>query len=165
MRLAGQARGGYYAAPPEAVAAALGRLRPPETGPCVAFDPCAGEAAAIKQIADALEAEPYAVELSEDRARVVRELLGEENVLAPANFLGTSISPKWVSFAWVNPPFDDKLGGGGRVELDFVERVIPMLAPHGVLALVCPESVAEQHQTMALLSEQFEVDTMSALPP
>jgi hypothetical protein len=43
-RLMSQIRGGYYAAAPEAVAAVLERLRPPDYGDCLILDPCAGEA-------------------------------------------------------------------------------------------------------------------------
>ena len=42
-RLMSQVKGGYYAAAPEAVAAVLERLRPPDYGECLVFDPCAGE--------------------------------------------------------------------------------------------------------------------------
>ena len=169
MRLAGQAKGGYYAAPPEAVAMALEYLQPPEGKRYTVFDPCAGEGAAIRQIADALDARAfpctaYAIELSEDRAEVLKTVLPEGNAIAPASYFGCAISPHFASLIWCNPPFDDRMGGGGRVETDFVYRAIDHLAPHGILALVCPQHVAENYRTMSLLTEQFESDTMCAMP-
>ena len=38
-RLMSQVKGGYYAAAPEAVAAVLERLRPPDYGECLVLDP------------------------------------------------------------------------------------------------------------------------------
>ena len=67
-RLMSQVRGGYYAAAPEAVAAVLERLRPPDQGECLILDPCAGEGKALLQLAEGLRAIPYGIELSEDRA-------------------------------------------------------------------------------------------------
>jgi hypothetical protein len=57
-RLMSQIKGGYYAAAPEAVAAVLERLRPPERGECLVFDPCAGEGGSLRQLAEGLGAVP-----------------------------------------------------------------------------------------------------------
>jgi hypothetical protein len=38
-----QIKGGYYAAAPEAVAAVLQRLRPPDEGECLILDPLCGQ--------------------------------------------------------------------------------------------------------------------------
>ena len=43
MRLAGQMRGGFYPASPEAVALAATYLRSPREEPFNILDPCAGE--------------------------------------------------------------------------------------------------------------------------
>jgi len=80
-RLMSQAKGGFYAAAPEAVAAVLERLRPPDHGECLILDPCAGEGKALYQLTEGLHAVPYAIELSEDRAAVVRESLPEGQTL------------------------------------------------------------------------------------
>ena len=91
-RLMSQVKGGFYAAAPEAVAAVLERLRPPSTGQCLVLDPCAGEGHALLQLAEGLNAVPYGIELSEDRAATVRDSLPEGQSLAPADFLRTAIS-------------------------------------------------------------------------
>jgi hypothetical protein len=157
-----QVRGGFYPAPPEAVAAVAERLRPPDRGECLLLDPCAGEGRALLQFADALKAVPYGIELSEDRGAIVRDSLPEGQSLAPADFLRCSITPRSFSFIWSNPPYDYSSGGEGRVEQQFVERAANLLVDGGVLALVCPEDVARMYATNAFFDERFE--RVSALP-
>jgi hypothetical protein len=161
-RLMSQIKGGYYAAAPEAVAAVLERLRPPERGECLVLDPCAGEGRALVQLAEGLGAVPYGIELSEDRAAVVRESLPEGQSLAPADFLRTAISHRSFSFCWCNPPYDYATGEEGRVESQFIERAADLLVEGGVLALVCPEDVASSYPTAEFFEEHFE--RVSAMP-
>ena len=85
-RLMSQVKGGYYAAAPEAVAAVLERLRPPDQGECLILDPCAGEGKALVQLAQGLKAVPYGIELSEDRAAVVRQVPARGPGLGPGRF-------------------------------------------------------------------------------
>ncbi|MEI8375325.1 MAG: DUF6094 domain-containing protein [Planctomycetota bacterium] len=157
-----QIKGGYYAADPVAVAAVLDRLIPPETGECLILDPCAGEGHALRQLAQGLHAVPYGIELSEDRAAIVRESLPEDQALAPADFLRCAISYHAFSFVWCNPPYDYATGGEGRVETQFIERAAQLLAENGVLALVCPHDVADSYQTSEFF-EQYFYD-ISAMP-
>ena len=153
MRLAGEIKGGYYAAHPNAVEMVLARLTPSD--PCLVFDPCAGEAKALLQLAAGLHAVPYAVELDEGRSETVRAAVPEGNAIAPADFLRCSITAGCFSFAWVNPPFDFVGGGLGRVESGFIEAAVPLLADKGVLALVCPEDIGRQH-TMKFFAQRFD---------
>lgn len=152
-RLNSQIKGGYYAAAPEAIAAVLARLRPPREGECLILDPCAGEAKALVQLAEGLGAVPYGIELSEDRAEVVRQSLPEGHALAPADFLRTAVSYRSFSLVWCNPPYDYATGGQGRVEMQFIERAVHLLADDGVLALVCPEEVADSYETIRFFHE------------
>lgn len=161
-RLVAQIKGGYYAADAAAVAAVLERLRPPLSGECCILDPCAGEGHALLQLASGLNATAYGIELSEDRAALVRKRLPEGQSLAPADFLRTAISYRSFSFAFVNPPYDYATGGEGRVENQFIERAVHMLADGGVLALVCPHDVADSYQTAEFFEEHF--CQISAMP-
>jgi hypothetical protein len=161
-RLMSQIRGGYYAAAPEAVAAVLDRLRSPGAGECLVLDPCAGEGLALRQLAQGLHAVAYGIELSEDRATLVRESLPEGQTLAPADFLRCAISYHSFSLIWCNPPYDYATGGEGRVESQFIERAVHLLAENGVLALVCPEEVADSYDTAEFFQAHF--DRVSALP-
>jgi Uncharacterised methyltransferase family (DUF6094) len=161
-RLMSQIKGGYYAANPIAVAAVLARLQPPDAGECLVFDPCAGEGHALRQVAQGLNAVPYGIELSEDRAALVRESLPEGQSLAPADFLRCAISYRSFSFIWCNPPYDYATGGEGRVETQFIERAAHLLADNGILALVCPHDVADSYQTSEFFEQHFY--QVSAMP-
>ena len=140
----------------------LERLRPPDAGECFILDPAAGEGLALLQLARELRAIPFAIELSEDRAARVREALTEDQSLAPADFLRCAISYRSFSLAWVNPPYDYATGGEGRMESQFIERAVHLLADDGVLALVCPQDVADSYQTSEFF-EQYCYD-ISAMP-
>lgn len=166
MRLEAQIKGGYYPAAPEAVAACLRHLAPPDEGEAVILDPCAGRGAAICQIADAWGCREgtHAIELSEDRARALHEALPESIVVAPANFLGCTMTHACFSFAWVNPPFDDEIGGGQRVEHTFLNRATDLLRPRGVVALVCPEAVAQDYKVKHTLAARYEDWSLIAFP-
>jgi hypothetical protein len=157
-----QIKGGYYAAPSEAVAAVLERLSPPSTGQCHILDPCAGEGQALLQLAQGLQAVPYGIELSEDRAAILRESLLEGQSLAPADFLRCAVSYRSFSLAWCNAPYDYATGGEGRMESLFIERAAHLLADNGVLAMVCPEDVANSYKTAEFFEEHFY--QVSAMP-
>lgn len=140
MRLGGQQKLGYYAFPPEAMSLALTHLRRAEGVPAV-LDPCAGEGAALAALADHLAIPPGphvgAVELDGARAEVIRARLPGANVLGPASLFGCRISWGW-SLVWLNAPFDDVLGGGGREEDAFLVKATALLKPGGILAMVVP---------------------------
>jgi hypothetical protein len=113
------------------------------------------------QLADGLKAIPYGIELSEDRAAIVRESLPEGQSLCPADFLRCQISTASFSLAFVNPPYDYATGGEGRVEMQFLERAARLVADDGVMCLVCPEDVADWK--MGLFFDRH-FDRVSALP-
>jgi hypothetical protein len=114
---------------------------------------------ALLQLAEALDAIPYGIELSEDRAEVLKTLLGDE-ALAPADWLRCAMSPRSMSLAWSNPPFDSD--SDGRVELQFARKVVGTLVPGGVMAFVAPQDVCEQHETVQFFEEHFA--DISAIP-
>src|SRR5690348_5682300 len=97
MRLAAQAKGGFYPTPPAAVAVALRWLQPPPSGQFCILDPCCGAGEAILQVAEGLGCaleNVYAIELDEMRSALVQQDLAVERgcrVLAPASFFGTGI--------------------------------------------------------------------------
>jgi hypothetical protein len=164
MRLAGQAKGGYYPAHPDAVAAILERLRPPTAAECCILDPCAGQGAALQQLADGLGAKAFGIELSEDRAEVLRSRLPEGQALAPADFLRTAISVRSFSLVYCNPPYDYATGQQGRVEEEFVQRALSLVADNGVLCLVCPEAVADRWQVAEFFAENCRDTSAFAFP-
>ncbi len=146
MRLAAQMQGGFYPAPAKAVAHAATFLRAPQQAFAI-LDPCAGEGAAIQQLAHLLGCPPamtFAIELDEGRAETLHAVLPDARVLAPASFFGCRASLNSFSFIWLNPPFDQAYGGH-RVEERFLLHATEWLRPGGVMALVCPEDVADEY--------------------
>ncbi len=140
-------RGGFYPAPPEAIAHAATFLSPPVNQPFSILDPCAGEGAAVRQLGEALGcpgALTFAIELDDSRAEKVHATLPESRVLAPASFFGCRASLNSFSFIWLNPPFDDGYGGH-RIEEQFLQTATDWLMPGGVMALVCPEDVVGEY--------------------
>jgi hypothetical protein len=146
MRLVAQTKLGFYPAPPEAVEEALTHLRVPIEGRenIRMLDPCCGEGRAIEQIRAGLGISArnvYACELDGGRAVVARQVLGPEaKILGPCSYMSAAIGAGGFGFAWVNPPFDDELGGGRRQEFTFTEYATRHLRVGGVLALVMPET-------------------------
>jgi hypothetical protein len=166
MRPQGQLKGGFFPAPPEAVAAALELIAPP-TGATAILDPCCGEGRAIKQIHDHIGGKLYAVELEEGRAKLAQEHLlpAGGQVLGPADFLGCTITPAGsFGFAWVNPPFSDEIGGGQRIEYGFLARATQLLCPKGVIAFVCPEDVARNRDVVRHLCSWYTDIAMLNFP-
>ncbi len=148
MRLAAQARGGFYPAHEMAIALAASFLRPPAGGNFAILDPCAGEGKALRQFGELLGCPSITIV----RHRAGRQLgpkrfmrpFPKSNVLAPADFFGCRASPNSFSFIWLNPPFDHGYGGH-RVEEEFLWRATDWLMPNGVMALVCPEDVVDEY--------------------
>lgn len=152
-RLASQARGGFFAIPPEALQLAIDHLTPPDEGLHI-VDPCAGEGLALAQLARDLGCAPdntWAIELEEERAQAVRRNLPGANVLGPCSFFSTRIRNECFSLGYCNSPFDDQIAGGGRLETDFLGQVLRHIMPRGVLCFVAPERVVNSRAVQQLL--------------
>ena len=146
MRLAAQAKGGYYPTPDRVVDMIAGLIDTPyghhrnnrET--LRILDPCAGTGDAVAQLAEELRhrgnipVETYGVELHRDRAQLAEERL--DRALA-ADLFATSIANGAFGLAYVNPPYDwdseDK-----RVEHAFLTQCTRYLAEGGLLVFIVP---------------------------
>jgi hypothetical protein len=165
MRLAGQAKQGFYPAPPEAIAGILQHLERPRQGPAsekavhlTILDPCAGEGHALVQIAQALGIPSectHAIELNAGRSGRIAEVYPNIRLLGPCSFLASAASPGAFSCIYLNPPFDDELGGGGREEVAFLSKALYSLAPRGVLVLVCPYNQVWGQRTMCEILDRW----------
>ena len=147
MRLAAQAKQGYYPAHPLAIAQIAKHLtlRPPDPNKkhdqCYALDPCAGKGWAIKELAEAIglpEDHIYTVELDGGRSEECKALMPKHYHCGPAGFMGTQITAGSFGLVYCNPPFDDEISGGRREERAFTEHATRKLVPKGILVLVCP---------------------------
>jgi hypothetical protein len=162
MRLAGQIKQGYFPAPPAAIASILRHLKIPDPPPDSQFrredinilDPCAGEGKALVQLAEGLgvsKGHVFAVELNASRAGRIAEAYPDVRLLGPCSFEATRITKHSFSLVYLNPPFDDEFGGGGREEVKFLRQALDLLVPGGILVFVCPVNQVYGHHDMCEL--------------
>lgn len=167
MRLAGQAKLGYYPASPLAIKEIVKHLYCRGAVPEKRYDtinildPCAGEGLAIKQIGEALAVptdHTYAVELDAERYNKVKENIpGVKVVDGPASFLGIQVTGYSFGLVYVNPPFDSELGGGRREEQAFTEKAARLLVRKGILVLVAPMRAVNGNRSFcSFLDANFE---------
>ena len=153
MRLAGQAKGGFYPTPPRVIDLIAGLIYAPVSyGPrrgretLRILDPCCGAGEAAAQLAeriaqpDTMPIEAYGVELHRDRAAEAGERL--HRALA-SDLFQTSIANRAFGLLYLNPPYDWDSGGGKRVEHAFLMHATRYLADNGVLVFVVPRQRLE----------------------
>jgi SAM-dependent methyltransferase len=151
-RAAGLAKVGFYATPPEALRRLCAMLAPETgTGPLRVLDPCAGEGEALAEAAQAIGAEPFAVEVQRDRAALCRQRF-EHAIWGDAFRL--RLSHHAFSLLWLNPPYDRQAAAKGGYELKFLRELDRALAPGGVLVYLIPRDRLSAASTY--LSGHFE---------
>ena len=147
MRLAAQAKGGYYPAPVRVVDmiadliradAGYGRRRI-ET--LRLLDPCCGEGLAAERLAERLRdtsrvpVETYGVELHGGRAEEAEKRL--DHVLA-SDLFRVSMANGAFGLCYVNPPYDWDSDDKRRVEHAFLTQCTRYIADGGLLVFVVP---------------------------
>ena len=146
MRLAAQAKGGFYPTPPGVVDLIAGLIRPPagyhqrnrET--LRILDPCCGAGEAVAQLAESLDGpntipiETHGVELHRDRAEEAEARL--DRVLA-ADLFATSIANGAFGLLYLNPPYDFD-SEDRRTEHAFLTHCTRYLAEGGLLVFIVP---------------------------
>ncbi|MGL4668218.1 MAG: DUF6094 domain-containing protein [Saezia sp.] len=124
------------------------------TGTVNVLDPCAGEGAAIADIAHDLgkdAVKSYAVEYDKERAHHARQLV---NHCIQGDLMDTIISRQSFGLLFLNPPYGDlakgssgSLGyegkGRGRLEKLFYQKTLPFLQYEGIMVLVMPYYVLD----------------------
>ena len=146
MRLAAQAKGGYYPTPLRVVDLLAELIdTPPAYGrqgqTLRVLDPCCGGGDALARLADGLRRtntlpiETYGVELHRDRAEEAREVL--DRALA-CDLFATSIANGVFGVLLLNPPYDfdseDK-----RTEHAFLTHCTRYLSDGGLLVFIVPK--------------------------
>ena len=146
MRLAAQAKGGYYPTPDRVVDMIADLIHTPtnysrrEGKTLRVLDPCCGAGDAVARLAERLDGpnsvpvETYGIELHRDRAVEAARRL--DRALA-ADLFQTSIGAGAFGLAYLNPPYDwdaeDK-----RVEHAFLTRSTRHLVDGGLLVFIVP---------------------------
>lgn len=143
-RLASQAKGGFYATPPEEMALVCRRLHV-EAGAVVnLLDPCCGEGTALRQMADCLAGQgalpkTYGIEPEETRYDAAKKIL--DRVLK-TGYEWVRASHGVFSAMWLNPPYDNSMTGE-RTEVVFLRSLTApdkYLQPGGLLMFCVPQS-------------------------
>ena len=146
MRLAAQAKGGFYPTPDRVVDMIADLIHTPsshyhgDSETLRILDPCCGAGEALSQLAERLDRpnaqpiETYGVELHRDRAEEAARRL--HRALA-ADLFATSIANGAFGLLYLNPPYDwdsaDK-----RVEHAFLTHCTRYLADGGLLVFIVP---------------------------
>jgi hypothetical protein len=146
------AKAGYFPTDDLTLERCLGALEPGPGLTCI-LDPCAGEGAAIAEIAVDLGRDRvrcYAVEYDPDRAAHARRLTDR---CLHADLMDTFISAQAFGLLFLNPPYGDLTGGqyGGyefhgraRLEKLFYQRARPLLQYEGVLIFIIPHYTLDE---------------------
>ena len=146
MRLAAQAKAGFYPTPPRVVEmiASLAQARSMGRGETTLriLDPCCGAGDALADLAatiarpDGATVETYGVELHAERAKEAEERLG--HVLA-TDLFQTAIANGAFGMLFLNPPYDDDAADDEkRTEHAFLRHSTRYLAEQGLLVFVIP---------------------------
>ena len=142
MRLAAQAKMGYYPTPPMVVSLITGILVRNGPGKIRIFDPCAGEGHALKELKDSLQCESYGIEPDTHRGKIAKQNLTRCLI---TDYENSRISNRAFSLLYLNPPYDwsirnDEVSASERHERTFLRDTICYLMPGGVLVYLIPQS-------------------------
>ena len=145
MRLAAQAKAGFYPTPPRVteMIAGLMQARSSARGETTLriLDPCCGAGIALAQLAagidrpDGAAVETYGVELQAERAK---EAEGRLDHVLGTDLFQTSIANGAFGLLYLNPPYAFDSGEEKRLEQTFLRHCTRYLAEHGLLVLVVP---------------------------
>ena len=156
MRLAAQAKMGYYPTPSLVVSLISDILTRNGPGKIRIIDPCAGEGIALKEIGQGLQSETYGIELDTYRGRIAKENLTRCLI---TDYDSTRISNHVFSLLYLNPPYDwtiknDEVSRSERSERTFLRNTIRYLMPTGVLVYLIPQGRLDKNISK-ILSYRF----------
>lgn len=156
MRLAAQAKMGYYPTP-ETVIPLIARHLKAKASRIRILDPCAGMGTALKQIGDSLQAETYGIEVDLERGNQAKNILTKCLV---TDYQNTRIGHGTFSLLWLNPPYDwaarrNDIERSERYERTFLRDCTPYLCPGGVLVYLIPQKRLDS-RIARMLSYRFE---------
>ncbi len=151
MRLAAQAKGGFYPTPPRVIDLIAGLVSAPVSyrgrgqEELRILDPCCGAGDAAAQLAERLRGrngppiETFGVELHRERAQEASERLGR--ALA-ADLFQTSVANGAFGLLFLNPPYDYD-SENRRTEHAFLVQCTRYLAEDGLLVFIVPRQRLE----------------------
>jgi predicted RNA methylase len=142
---------GYYPLPAEEARKIKDLLQ--FSAPYAVIDPCAGNGAALLEIAGNTSAHLSAIELDADRAAAAADK-GIRTVHGSA--FDCRVASETCSLLYLNPPYDYELGAHGnrRMERLFLEHCYRWVVAEGVLVFVIPATALGA--CARLLASQFD---------
>ncbi len=167
MRLAGQAKMGYYPTP-DAVAQRIGRaLTRADAGVIRTLDPCCGTGIALVLATQDLgePVERYGIELNQERAAAAKAQLTQ---VLRADIRSTRIANGGFGLVYLNPPYDFSVRtrldeAAERLELHFLQASLRYLQPKGILVYLIPERRLES-RIASLLAYHLELIQVFRFP-
>ena len=163
-RLGSVAKMGYYPTPEALTPLITNHLAPKEPDTIRIFDPCAGEGAALKSIADRLNAETYGIEIDKERGAKAQAALTKCLI---TDYKATRITQGFASLLYLNPPYDwaarQELEQSERYERTFLRETIKYLMPQGILVYLIPKKRLDTF-IASMLSYRFENIRVYAFP-
>ena len=151
MRLAAQAKAGFYPTPKpiyEAISKYLKCQFNDSNGLIRMIDPCVGDGEPLAYIAKLLrdktiaKIETYGIEISHERGRLAKEIIDHCLI---TDYKKTRISNRVFNLLYLNPPYDDEtmsldmdIQQSKRYELSFLKDSIRYLKPDGILVYIIP---------------------------
>jgi tRNA1(Val) A37 N6-methylase TrmN6 len=165
MRLAAQAKMGYYPTPDSITPIIAKYFKRQHDGLIRMLDPCAGEGTAINLVGDRLQAETYGIEIDLERGKKAKELLSRCLI---TDYENTKISHGSFSLLWLNPPYDwatrdNEIEKSERYERTFLRDCIPYLCAGGILVYLIPQRRLDGH-IARMLSYRFEQISVFRFP-
>ncbi|MCO5205653.1 MAG: DUF6094 domain-containing protein [Anaerolineae bacterium] len=166
-RLASAARAHFYPIQPAVVAQIAAHIAAPHGGRV--WDPCAGEGAALAQLATLLGLEPFGNELHQGRAAAaataVDTVVNSNRPLAHRDRQVTRVFAAAVNdmhvahnaftLLYLNPPFDTD-AEEKRLELAFLKATRQALAVGGLLVWIIPQRVLRVEKAATYLAGWFD---------
>ncbi|MBW1666972.1 MAG: class I SAM-dependent methyltransferase [Deltaproteobacteria bacterium] len=165
MRLAAQAKMGYYPTPKNVTSIISKFIKRQHKGLIRILDPCTGEGIALKFIGDHLGAETYGIEIDLERGNRAKDIL---NKCLITDYQNTRISHGSFSLLWLNPPYDwseknTEFEKSERYERTFLRDCIPYLCSEGILIYLIPHQRLDTH-IAKILSYRFEKISVFRFP-
>ncbi|MDY6990200.1 MAG: DUF6094 domain-containing protein [Thermodesulfobacteriota bacterium] len=165
MRLAAQAKMGYYPTPENVIPIITKYLRRQREGLIRILDPCAGEGTAVQAIGSHLNAETFGIEIDLERGSKAKDILTRCLV---TDYQNTRISHNSFSVLYLNPPYDwavcdDETEKSERYERAFLRDCRSYLCSGGILVYLIPQNRLDGH-IARMLSYRFEQVSVFRFP-
>jgi len=165
MRLAAQAKMGYYPTPDRVTQIIIKHLTRKQDGIIRILDPCAGEGTAVNIVGNHLKAQTYGIEIDLERGRKAKEIMTKCLV---TDYSNTKISRSAFSLLYLNPPYDwaakdYDIAASERYEKIFLRNTFYYLCPRGILVYLIPLKRFDS-SIARLLSYRFEQISIYRFP-